>query len=180
MNGLASDTTASQSLLQPSENFPVAADNAGAGSTANSDSQSSLHDAPTSTDPNSSAIIPENSPTNDAVDPGTQDLPTAVGTESEVIQTAGVIIEGKDKGGATAEEVPQAEPLETKQETDTPLEPANGQIELLEHTPEPAGGAGEAGLIVQEDGQDWMADSDHELKRVKVSKSSDFIPLRLV
>lgn len=174
MNGLVSDTTEPQSLLESSENFPVAADITGAGSTAISDSHSSLHDAPTSADPNSAVIIPKTESSNNPVDPETQDPPTAIGTEGEDIQSAGVNIESQDKGGAIAEEVAQVEPLEPKQETDPLLEPANGQIELLEHTPEAAAGAGEAGLTVQEDGQDWMADSDHELKRVKVSGSIDF------
>lgn len=75
----------------------------------------------------------------------------------------------QDKG---REPVPGGQPqsLEiVKEEGEVPLEHVNGQIELVEHTPETAAGPGDSGGTVGDDGHDWLPDGDHELKRVKVS-----------
>jgi hypothetical protein len=47
------------------------------------------------------------------------------------------------------------------------LDQVNGQIELLE-SQEPLAGTSESGTHMPEDGQDWLQEGDHELKRVKV------------
>lgn len=59
--------------------------------------------------------------------------------------------------------------LVVKEEGEVTLEHANDQIELLEHASDTIVGVGEAG-VVTEDGHEWLAEGDHELKRVKVSK----------
>jgi protein phosphatase-4 regulatory subunit 3 len=90
-----------------------------------------------------------------------------------LVQPAEVIDDRQDKGGAAEKEGAQAEPLVIK---DDLLEAAvNGQIELLEHTPESGVGTGVGvGLIVNEEGHEWVPDGDHELKRVKVRKACPF------
>lgn len=175
MNGLASDTQQTQSLLQSTDNSTVAADITGAGSTAISDSQSSLHDAPSSTDQHSTESNPVTPSPNEPIESALQSIPTNTGTESEGVRSAEVILEEQHKDGTSTGDIAVAESSDLKQEQDLIPVPVNAQIELLEHTPEPAGGEGEAGIVVQEDGQDWMPDSDHELKRVKVSKSSHLV-----
>jgi len=62
----------------------------------------------------------------------------------------------------------QIEPVVIKEEGEVLLGTVNGQIELLEHTPEASVGSGDADVMVNEDAQDWIPDADHELKRVKV------------
>lgn len=57
--------------------------------------------------------------------------------------------------------------ISTKDEGEALLEHTNGQIELLEGSPDVIG-SGDSNFIVEE-GQDWAPDPDHELKRVKVS-----------
>lgn len=69
----------------------------------------------------------------------------------------------EDKGREPELEVEGA--LESvKEEGEATLEPVNGQIELLEHTPD----------TVVDEGQDWLPDGDHEMKRVKVSTLACF------
>jgi protein phosphatase-4 regulatory subunit 3 len=183
MNGHASDSPEPQSLLQASNNFTASvADTTGAGSTSVSDSEAPLQDASTPIDQNlASAILTNVSPRELSVSEP-QNVASSAETTGEVVQTAEVLGEGQDKGGIAEVEAAQAEPLAIKQEADVSLEVVNGQIELLEHTPEATVvGTGEAGLIVQEDGQDWIPDPDHELKRVKVRKNPylSFIPIPL-
>ena len=61
------------------------------------------------------------------------------------------------------------EPVVIKEEGELIHGTVNGQIELLEHTPEPSVGSGDAEVMVNDsDAQDWIPDADHELKRVKV------------
>lgn len=173
MNGHASDSPEPQSLLQASDTFTAsAADTTGGGSTSVSDSESPLQDASTPMDQNLASANPTNVSLSELPVSEPQNVATSAETAGEVVQTAEVFGEGQDKGGSAEVEAVQAEPLTIKQEADVTLEAVNGQIELLEHTPEATVvGTGETGLIVQEDGQDWIPDPDHELKRVKVRKN---------
>lgn len=169
MNGLASAPSLSQSLLQPPENFAAGpVDTVGAGSTTISDPQPSPQDSSSSIDRQldstaATNIIPNGLSTSDTQKPATGSQP-----EGGLVQHAEVIDDRQDKGGAAEKEGAQAEPLVIK---DDLLEAAvNGQIELLEHTPESGVGTGLGmGLIVNEDGH-WVPDGDYELKRVKVRK----------
>lgn len=72
-----------------------------------------------------------------------------------------------------------------KEENSGLLDSVKGQIELLEGSSEIVVGAGDNGLIVEEN-QEWIPDPDHELKRVKVrsftcyfSFHRIFLPFRL-
>ncbi|KIM46489.1 hypothetical protein M413DRAFT_441578 [Hebeloma cylindrosporum] len=167
MNGPASAPSLSQSLLQSSENSAAGpVDTIGAGSTTVSDPQ--IQDSSSSIDrhldsPPATIIIPNGLSASDTQKPATSSQP-----EGGLVEIAEVIDNRQDKGGAE-KEGPQAEPLTIKEEGEVLLEAAiNGQIELLEHTPESGAGAGVGGLIVTEEAQDWVPDGDHELKRVKV------------
>ncbi|KAF9478406.1 DUF625-domain-containing protein [Pholiota conissans] len=170
MNGHATDPPDPPSLLNSPENFADgAADTTGAGSTSISDSQSPLQDASTPIDQNLTSVNPANISSSEPLDSEPHVATTSAATHEQVIQTAEVIEKGEDKvGGSTEVEALQAEPLTDNHEADIHLETVNGQIELLEHTPDNSIITGEAGLIVQDDGQDWVPDPDHELKRVKV------------
>lgn len=55
-----------------------------------------------------------------------------------------------------------------KEEGEVLLDTVNGQIELLDHSQEVMAGPSEPGTQMAEDGQDWLSEGDHELKRVKV------------
>lgn len=173
MNGLASASSLSQSLLQSSENFAAGpVDTIGAGSTTISDPQPSLQDSSSSIDRQldstaTTNIIPNGISVSDTQKPATYSQP-----EGGLVQPAEVIDDRRDKGGAADEEGAQAEPLIVKED---PLEAAvNGQIKLLERTPESGVGTGVGvGLIVNEEGQ-WVPDGDYEFKRVKVRKTCSF------
>ncbi|KAG5639701.1 hypothetical protein H0H81_005884 [Sphagnurus paluster] len=90
------------------------------------------------------------------------DLPasTARTPEEANVDSSSTELAKGDKGGDLDSEVAeQQEALDPlKEGEDTSLSTVNQQIELLEHTPESA----------LDDGQEWMPDGDHELKRVKV------------
>jgi hypothetical protein len=55
-----------------------------------------------------------------------------------------------------------------KEEGEVLLDPVNGQIELLDQSQEVMAGPSESATQMAEDGQDWLSEGDHELKRVKV------------
>ncbi|KAF8638593.1 hypothetical protein AX17_002134 [Amanita inopinata Kibby_2008] len=57
---------------------------------------------------------------------------------------------------------------EIKEEGEVLLEQVNGQIELLEHSPDAMASSSESAAQLGEDGRDWLPEADHELKRVKV------------
>ena len=170
MNGLASASSLSQSLLQPSENSAAGTlDTLGAGSTI-SDPQPSPQDSSSSIDHLESTAGP-NIITNGLSASDTQKFATSSQPDGGLVRTADVIIDRQDKGGAAEKEGAQAEPLVIKEEGEVLLEASvSGQIELLEHTPESGVGTG-VGLIVNEEGHEWVPDGDHELKRVKVRKT---------
>ena len=48
------------------------------------------------------------------------------------------------------------------------LDQVNGQIELLDQSPEALVGSAESGTHLAEDAQEWLPEGDPELKRVKV------------
>ncbi|KDR84068.1 hypothetical protein GALMADRAFT_236708 [Galerina marginata CBS 339.88] len=169
MNGLASASPQPQSLLHHSSDSPAgAALISGAGSTAISDPQSPIHDSHSSLDqnpppPDALNIFPE-----ELSDSDPQHLAEHTGaTEREVIQTPEVIGDVQDKGEDAEAGNPHPEPLLIKEEGEVLLGHVNGQIELLEHTPEHGVGPGESSFG-SDDGHDWLPDADHELKRVKV------------
>ena len=66
-----------------------------------------------------------------------------------------------------------------KEEGEVLLDQVNGQIELLDQPPEAMTGSNESGLQMAEDGQEWLPEGDHELKRVKV-RFGDFPPSQCV
>jgi protein phosphatase-4 regulatory subunit 3 len=168
MNGLASASSISQSLLQISENSAAGpVDTIGAGSTTTQPSES-LPDSSSSIDQHLDSTATTNIIPN--VPPALETQAPATGAQPEG-GTAEVIDNRQDKGGAADKQATQPEPLAIKEEGGVLLESAvDGQIQLLEHTPESGVGAGEVGLIVNEEGQ-WVPDADHELKRVKVRKT---------
>ncbi len=55
-----------------------------------------------------------------------------------------------------------------KEEGEVLLDPVNGQIELLDQSQDAMAGPSESATQMAEDGQDWLSEGDHELKRVKV------------
>lgn len=68
--------------------------------------------------------------------------------------------------------------IDIKEEGEVLLDQVNGQIELLE-SQEPLAGTSESGTHMPEDGQDWLQEGDHELKRVKV-RPAGFHPSQCV
>lgn len=177
MNGHASDPPDPQSLLHSSDKFADgAADTTGAGSASISDSQSPLQDSSPSIDQNLASVNPATISSREPLVSELQDAIPSVGTQEQVAPTAEVVGNGQDTGGGTTEgEAAQAEPITNSHEAEVHLEAVNGQIELLEHTPENNVVAGDGGLLLQDDGQDWIPDPDHELKRVKVCKNLYFV-----
>ena len=170
MNGLASASPLSQSLLQPSENFAAGSvDTTGAGSTTISDPQPSLPDSSSSIDRQLDSTAATNLTPDGLSAPDTQKPATY--SQPEGTQPAEVIDDRQDKGGAAHEESARAEPLIVKEDL---LEAAvNGQIKLLERPPESGIGTVGMGLIANEEGQ-WVPDGDYEFKRVKVRKACSF------
>ena len=70
----------------------------------------------------------------------------------------------------SAPHVPPLDPLKPTDDTQLPhpiKQEGDMLIELLE-AHEPLPGASESGSQMPEDGQDWLSEGDHELKRVKV------------
>lgn len=154
MNSDASPKNQLQSLVSTSS---TPTDPSGAGSTipntqSSSDSTTSFPTSAPGPTSNGSTISTEAllNPNTTAEDASGDNGPNKVAT--------------RDKG-QEFEEVREQQPLESiKEEEEATLAPVNQQIELLEHTPETVG----------DDGQDWVPDGDHEMKRVKVSKRSFF------
>jgi len=168
MNGVASQHSQSQSLLNTSTiSGPagIADHNSGAGSTSISNQQASFQHSPhqDSTSPNDTNLISDNSSLSDP----------------EPLTTAGeeeALVPKKQPPGDKDREVHgQIEPVGIKEEGEVLLDTVNGQIELLEHTPEASVGSGGAGVMANEDAQDWIPDADHELKRVKVCQFLSFL-----
>lgn len=148
MNSDAGPENQPQSLL--STTSPTS-DSLGAGSTIPSISQQSSD----STTPHS---------TQNSIDLSANDSKASAGNPSEP--------NGSTEGTGGGDHVPVAtedkdrEPelaagtaLGSVKEEEGTLEQVNGQIELLEHTSD----------TVVDEGQDWLPDGDHEMKRVKVS-----------
>ncbi|PPQ68299.1 hypothetical protein CVT25_001387 [Psilocybe cyanescens] len=170
MNGLASASPEPQSLLQSSQNSPAgAAHTTGAGSTTIFDSQSPLQDSQSSIDQDPTSTSVTNIPPDELSD-STPQHPAAENpqAEGEFVQTAEVIGVSQDKGGGTETENVEAETSIIKEEGEVLLRHVNGQIELVEHTPTHDAGLGDGGLIMTDEGGEWLPESDHELKRVKV------------
>jgi hypothetical protein len=161
MNGVASQHSQSQSLLNTStisDSAGIADHISGAGSTSTSTYQQALQHSPHHdlTSPNDTNITSDCSSSSD-LEPSTT---TAGVTEALVPKEQG------DKVG-------EGQELVVKEERELLHGTVNGQIELLEHTPEPSVGSGDAEVMVNDsDAQDWIPDADHELKRVKVCQPS--------
>ena len=163
MNGVASQHSEPQSLLNTSTVSAPAgiADHiSGAGSTSTSNQQapqpSPHHDSTSPNDTNTTS----NSPPPSDLEP----LTTTAGV------TEALALKEQPPGDKVGE---GQEPVIVKEEGEVLHETLNRQIELLEHTPEPSVGTGDAGVMVNDsDAQDWIPDADHELKRVKVCQPS--------
>jgi protein phosphatase 4 regulatory subunit 3 len=155
MNGVASQNSQPQSLLNTSTiSGPAGIPDhiSGAGST--SSNQQALQHSPhhDSTSPN----VTSDSPSPSDLEP----LTTTAGV------TEALAPKEQPPGDKNEEE---QEPVFIKEEAEVLHGTVNGQIELLEHTPEPNVGSGDAEVMVNDsDAQDWIPDADHELKRVKV------------
>ena len=166
MNGIASQHSQAQSLLNTSTiSGPagIADHNSGAGSTSISNQQVLQHSPhQNSTSPDDTNITSDNSPLSN-LEPSTT---TAAGKEGALAPKE-QLPENKE-----GEVQSQIQPVVIKEEGEVLLGTVNGQIELLEHSPEANVGSGEAEVMVNEDAQDWIPDADHELKRVKVCQSS--------
>ncbi|KAF5387750.1 hypothetical protein D9615_000680 [Tricholomella constricta] len=152
MNSDPGEKTQSQSLLA---SLSTSANSSGAGSTV-SDSQPSS---------DSAAPLSANTSTQDATSTdsktSTNPLPGSSGTsQSTSVERGPSQVATGDKGRKHEPEgAEQQEAVGSmKEEGEASLAPVNQQIELLEHTPD----------SVVDDGQDWVPDGDHELKRVKV------------
>jgi hypothetical protein len=153
MNGVASQHSQSQSLLNTSTiSGPagIADHNSGAGSTSISNQQALQHSPHQDSSPPNDTNVPSDNPSSSDPDP--------------LMTTA-----GEPPGDKDQERQGQiVESVVIKEEGEVPLRTVNGQIELLEHTPEVSVGSGDAEVMVNEDARDWIPDADHELKRVKV------------
>ncbi|KAF9464813.1 component of IIS longevity pathway SMK-1-domain-containing protein [Collybia nuda] len=147
MNSDAGSENQLQSLLSTSS---PTSDTLGAGSTIPSNSQQSS-DLTTQPSIQSSIDLPENDST-----PSTDALLGSSDTTKSPGDGGGVLVAAQDKDREHDLEVGTV--LESVKDGEAVSEPVNGQIELLEHTPE----------TVVDEGQDWLPDSDHEMKRVKV------------
>ena len=170
MDGLASHNQQDQSLLHVdqhvaatiSDNHPTGSSS---GSTPNSDS------SPSSPSPH----LGQNSSLNN--DPGMSSV-VLVPPDQQTQQTTEPMIglmpllEERSPGSAANPDqhinsISLVDNTSTKDEGEALLEHVNGQIELLEGSPDVSIGSGDPGLIVEES-QEWVPDPDHELKRVKV------------
>lgn len=160
MNSVASQHSQSQSLLNTptiSGSAGIADHNPGASSTSISNQQA-LQDSTPTNDTN----LPSDNPTLSESEPST----TTTGRGEALVPKE------QPPGDKEGEVQGQIEPVVIKEEGEVLLGTVNGQIELLEHTPEASVGSGDADVMVNEDAQDWIPDADHELKRVKVCQSS--------
>jgi len=181
MNGPASDASRSHTLIISQETPAIAPSDstgAGAGSTSiPADTDSSVQDSPARIDQNSATSDVANVSPNTLASTDQHDTLTSPGTENEIVQKAEVAEpRSGDKGGESEPANVLVGALAVKEEGEVLLESVDAQIELLEHTPEVGVGSGDPGLIVEE-GQEWIPDPDHELKRVKVSRPHDHAPL---
>ncbi|KAF5322390.1 hypothetical protein D9619_000547 [Psilocybe cf. subviscida] len=168
MDGLASTSSSTNSLLPSATKHTADATNADAsGSTAAAELQSSLQDIPISTDQDSEAPVTSTLSPNVPSNSDAHELPsTEIGNAQDAGQATEVNAEGHNKGqGALHEEQP-SDGVAIKEEGEVLLVPANGQIELLEHTDSAI--LSESALSLHDDGSDWLPESDQELKRVKV------------
>ncbi|PPR02644.1 hypothetical protein CVT24_002127 [Panaeolus cyanescens] len=143
-------------------------DTTGAGSTLISNQQSSSpQDSSLSID---SPSVTEDPPSiqqqNISVSEDSSNL-NSTHQQTQLAQNQSDLLQPHDKDKAQAPEPVAVDPTHVKEAEDPLLEPVNGQISLLEHTHENGVGAGDPGLIVAEEAQDWIPESD-ELKRVKV------------
>ena len=164
MNGVASQYSQPQSLLNTSTVSGPAgiADHiSGAGSTTSTSSQQAPQHSPhhDSASPNDTNITSDSPSTSDL-----EPLTTTAGL------TEALALKEQPPGDKVGE---GQEPVVIKEEGEVLHETLNRQIELLEHTPEPSVGSGDAGVMPNDsDAQDWIPDADHELKRVKVCQPS--------
>ncbi|KAF8897883.1 component of IIS longevity pathway SMK-1-domain-containing protein [Infundibulicybe gibba] len=140
-----------QSLVQPPS--APSPNTSGAGSTSNIVTQPSSGSSPQQ----HSQII--DSAVNDS-----NTLPTQSGTGGAEAASENEPLAGQDKGRG-GEPQNTGQPGLVKEEGEVHPEHANGQIELLEHTPDAAGGSG---VAAGSGGDDWFPENEHEMKRVKV------------
>jgi protein phosphatase-4 regulatory subunit 3 len=163
MNGVAVDNSQSPSA--------VAADSPTTGTGSTIDGHSPRQDSTTTpSDPTQTGVT--DPPPFESTPTSTLHL-ASTGSEErrEQNDTSSTVATIGDKGMVSGGENGRHAELEpvVKEEGEVTLEHANNQIELLEHASDTIVGVGEAG-VVTEDGHEWLAEGDHELKRVKVSK----------
>ncbi|KAJ2929227.1 hypothetical protein H1R20_g7862, partial [Candolleomyces eurysporus] len=108
---------------------------------------------------------------NAPTDPATQQLAMDSSSDdmAEVAQDGRVAAQ-EDKDNDTEPEIgPQPAQHRIKEEGEVSLDHVNGQPELFEHASGPYLGPGDPSGVMADDGQEWIPDADHDLKRVKAS-----------
>ncbi|PPQ70709.1 hypothetical protein CVT26_014633 [Gymnopilus dilepis] len=171
MNGAASASNTDQSLLHhPTNDDAGPADLSGAGSTdtSHNDLQHSHNSSAPDQDPsatNATNIFPDE-PSSQSSQPSSAE-DAAAAESGDVTQASQVISEEHEKGDGADPDNVQAEHMLIKEEGEVLLEHVNGHIELLDNPADQGVGSSQAGYVADE-GQEWITDADHELKRVKV------------
>jgi protein phosphatase-4 regulatory subunit 3 len=165
MDGLASHH---QSLLHVKQHLAasISENVTAASSSASTDSNSSLSDSPPHPGQNSSL---NNDPGMSSVAISFPPRQTQQ-TNPETIIGLTPLAEERSAGSTLNADQPVTlvDNIPTKDEGEVLLQHVNGQIELLEGSPDIGIGSQDSGLIVEEN-QEWVPDADNELKRVKVS-----------
>lgn len=165
MNGNAAAPTHQQSLLQPTTHITNStagdANHPGTGTTTSKSQSEQSEDstAPATQSP------PTNSPTHESNTVISQSGQSGSGGDAGPNeQVAAQDKEQQVEAGSSQQQGADG----IKEEGEIALEPVNGQIELVEHSPDTTAGAGDTLGAAGDDGHDWLSDGDHELKRVKV------------
>ena len=181
MNGAASASNTDQSLLHhPTNDDAGPADLSGAGSTdtSHNDLQHSHNSSSPDQDPsatNATNIFPDE-PSSQSSQPSSAE-DAAAAESGDVTQASQVISEEHEKGDGADPDNVQAEHMLIKEEGEVLLEHVNGHIELLDNPADQGVGSSQAGYVADE-GQEWITDADHELKRVKVRRHFHLFILR--
>jgi len=165
MDGLASHHQRDQSLLHVGQHRAATI--------------SDIHPAASSSGSSSDSLSPhlgQNSSLNG--DPGPSSVVLALPDQqtpqtcTETMIGLTPLVEERGAGGANPDQhvisIGIVDNVPVKDEGEALLGHVNGQIELLEGSPDVSIGSGDSSLIVEES-QEWVPDPDHELKRVKVS-----------
>jgi len=171
MDGLASHYQQDQSPLHVDQHRAATISDihpAASSSGSSTDSDSSLSEP--------SSHLGQNSLLNS--DPGVSSVVLALPdqqtpqTSTETMIGLTPLVEERSTGGVNPDQhvisIGLVDNIPVKDQGEALLGHVNGQIELLEGSPDVSIGSGDSGLIVEEN-QEWIPDPDHELKRVKVS-----------